>query len=324
MTPEDKTIVEKWGRCKRTMTITLAAAPGAIGDRMARFCNQLKEANPDLKIKKESDETGFSTPAMIMGLEKNIAFQAVPSGKLLRRLLSTLASTSEAAADLDDALVTLLKQINLPVPLKLYVAPQCPHCPGMLDKLLPLAAANKHLRLTLIDAQQFDQAAQKDQVRSVPTLILDNQFRWSGPIDLHEVLTMTIQRDPARLSAASLRQLIEDGQAQRVAQMMVEANALFPALLDLLTHERWSVRLGAMVAAEYLADDAKPLALDLATRLWNKFDQFSDSVKGDVVHVIGQVHSDATRGYLNSVRSGAFDAAVKEAANDALDDMTEP
>lgn len=140
-------------------------------------------------------------------------------------------------------------------------------------------------------------------------------------MDLKEILTLCVQRDPSQLSAASLRQLIEDGQAGRLAQMMIDANTLFPALVELLTHERWSVRLGAMVTAEYLADEAPPLALDLATRLWDRFADFTDPVKGDVLHVIGQVNSDITRGYLNSVLSGNYDESVKEAAAEALEEM---
>lgn len=323
MTPEDRTLADNWAHRGESMTLTLATASGAVGERMAEFCHDIEAIAPALKVKKTSDETGFSAPAMIIGAHKNVAFQAVPSGKLLERFLSALAPGSDGATNLDDALATIMEKIDLPIPLKLYVAPQCPHCPGMLDRLLPLASSNPHLRLTIIDAQQFDEAALNDQVRSVPTLIMDSQFRWSGPCDLHEVLNMALQRDPAQLSAASLRQLIEDGQAQRVSQMMVEADTLFPALIALLTHERWSVRLGAMVTAEYLADDAKPLALDLAARLWDQFDNFSDPVKGDVVHVMGQVHSDTTRGYLDSVLSGDFDETVKEAAAEAIKEMEE-
>lgn len=323
MTPEDRDLVNHWAHRDAHTVLTLATAAGTIGERMADFCNELKSMAPAVSVKKTSDETGFSAPVIIMGPHKNIAFQALPSGKILEHFLAVLGFSSDGAEHPDPTLADLLQQIDLPVPLKLYVARQCPHCPGMLDKLLPMAATQSHLRLCVIDAQQFDQDASKDQVRSVPTLILDNQFRWSGPTDLQEVLNMAIQRDPAQLSAASLRQLIEDGQAQRVAQMMIDAKGLFPAIIDLLTHERWSVRLGAMVTTEYLAEDAKPLVLDLATRLWHKFEEFSDPVKGDVVHLFSQVHSVATRKYLNTIQSGDFDDSVKEAAAEALEEMEE-
>lgn len=318
MTPGDKTLIQKWRHGQKDLTITLATAPNEMGDRMALFCDELKAQLSALKVKKERDETRFSTPAMIMGRHNNIAYQALPSGKILKLFLSTFDTAAEDSPDIDDAISAQLQQIDLPVALKLYVASHCPHCPGTLAQLLPLAAANRHLHLTIIDAQQFDQTAETDQIRSVPTLILDNHFRWSGPMEMAEVLAISIQRDPTQLSAASLRQLIEDGQAQRLAQMMVGAGVIFPALVDLITHDRWSVRLGAMVTAEYLADDAATLALELATLLWDRFADLSDPTKGDVLHVIGQANCDTTRGYLNSVLAGPFEDAVKEAATEAL------
>lgn len=324
MTPEDKTIIQNWYTSQKDLHIRLAAPHGEMGDRMRGFCNQLKAALPTLTIKKESDETGFSPPVIIVGIHNNIAIKAVPSGKLLRPLLTAIETSGEVPPDMGNDVNGQLQQIDLPVALTLYIAPHCPHCPGTLEKLLPLAAANRHLRLTIIDAQQFQHAAQRDQIRSVPTLILDDQFRWSGPMDLQEILTICIQRDPAQLSAASLRQLIEDGQAQRVAQMMVAADTIFPALVELITHERWSVRLGAMVTAEYLADEAAPLALNLATRLWDRFADLTDPIKGDVLQVIGQANCDTARGYLDSVLSGPFDESVKEAAADALKNMPSP
>jgi glutaredoxin len=329
MTPQDTAFIQKWGAGPDNPTLTLATAPGEMGDQMGLFCDQLKALVPALKIKKERDETLFSPPAMIMGRHGNIAYQALPTGKILGLFLSSLTMAAEDPPDpgrtleltIDDALHAQLQQIDLPVSLKLYMASQCPHCPGTLKQLLPLAAASRHLRLTIIDAQRFELKAQQDQIQSVPTLILDGQFRWSGPIDVGEVLTLCIRRDPTQLSAASLRQLIDDGQAQRVAQMMADADAPFPALMELLTHERWSVRLGAMVTTEYLADETPHLALGLAALLWERFTDLSDPVKGDVLHLFGQVNCDLTRGYLNSVRTGPFDATVKEAAAEVLEEM---
>ena len=136
------------------------------------------------------------------------------------------------------------------------------------------------------------------------------------------MLTQCLQRDPTRLSAATIRQLIEAGDAARVSGMMVESGKLFPALTELLTHDRWSVRLGAMVTAEYLAEDAPDLALELSKLLWQQFDKLPSQVQGDVLQVLGQIESDITRGYLLKVISGAYDEQTKATAAEVLDEMT--
>lgn len=157
-----------------------------------------------------------------------------------------------------------------------------------------------------------------DRIQSVPTLLLDDHFRWSGTLDLHEVLTIGTQRDPSQLSSASLRQMIENGQAERVASMIQERGRVFPALIDLLVHERWSVRLGAMVTAEYLAAGSRPLALALCDMLWHRFPDLEDPVRGDVVHVLGEVPSEENLTRLTRIASGAFGQIAKEAAEEVL------
>ena len=155
----------------------------------------------------------------------------------------------------------------------------------------------------------------------MPTLILEDDIRWTGPVNIEELLTQCVQRDPARLSAASLRQLIEAGDAARVSTMMAESGRLFPALIDLLVHESWSVRLGAMVTAEYLAEAGPAISLRLCGLLWERFARLPPQVQGDVVQVLGQIDSEATRSYLSSVVSGDFEEVIKTTAAEVLEEM---
>lgn len=259
---------------------------------------------------------------MVIGRHDNIAYHTVPTGKLLHLFLQALSEDSRQQADeLGEDLAHQLSQLNLPVALKSYVATQCPHCPEAVRRLQILAAGSPMIRLRIINAELFPEWTGADQIRSVPTIILDDQFRWSGDLQLKELLTMSLERDPCQLSSTSLRQIIEDGDAQRVADMMAESGQVFPALIELLTHERWSVRLGAMVAAEYLADQAPSLALELADQLWDCFSGLTAQAQGDVLHVIGQVRSQKTRSRLEKVISGGYDETVIEAASEILDDF---
>ena len=116
-----------------------------------------------------------------------------------------------------------------------------------------MADAIPHLRLTVIDAMLMADQAADQGIRSVPTVMLDERIRWTGSIDMDEIIQQCTQRDPVLLSTASLRQIIESGDAARVAGMMADHGRIFPAIIELLTDERWSIRLGAMVTAEYLA-----------------------------------------------------------------------
>ncbi len=322
MTPHDEQIIRQapLAGADPPPTIILAQDKGSTGESMARFCDRIKVLVPNIRIKKDSD-LPFPAPVLVIGRHQNIGYQAAPTGKMLIHFLEALGSASGHLLELDPQLDDRLRKIDLPVILKLYVASQCPNCPQSIRQLQALAAHCPLIRLRIIDAQVFPQASEADQIRSVPTLILDDQLRWTGVVKTEELLALCIQRDPSQLSADSLRQLIEAGDAARVAALMAASGRLFPSLVELLVHDRWSIRLGAMVTAEYLADEAPPLGLHLCGLLWERFARLSPQVQGDVVQVLGQIDSEATRVYLNSVASGDYDEEVKTAAEEVLEEM---
>ena len=318
MTPQEEQTIRIWSRTQTSPPkVLLAAGPGAAAQQLAEFCNRFSQLVSGLKIQQATDDP-FRAPAIIIGRHQNIAYQAVPAGKELEPFLEALAISTAAQPQLSQELDEKRANIQLPLSLSLYVATQCPHCPQAVRQLLPLAAANALVRLCIIDAALFGEEAGQHQIRSVPTLVLDEQFRWTGTIDVAEVLKLGIQRDPAQISAASLRQLLEAGEAPRAAHLMLESNRIFPALIDLLTHDRWSVRLGAMVAVEYLVDQAPNLSGQLIDPLCRRFSQLPENVQGDVVHVLGQIPDSKSRDFLAGIVSGDYSAAVKEAATEAL------
>ncbi len=324
LTPSEKEIIGNALTAPQTGRITLdpGGAQGETAREMNRFCDEIRSIAPRIKVKKD-DDTGFPPPAMIVGRHANIAYHTVPRGKLIQRFAAALAQDSVSPGAMDEPSAALLAGIKLPVALRLYVAEQCPHCPLTLDKLQTLAGASSKIRLGIIDAAKAPQA-RIDEVRAVPTLILDDQFRWSGQFDLQEVLTMAIERDPTKLSPASLRQLIEEGAAESVADMMIARNACFPALIELLAHERWSVRLGAMVTVEYLVDAAPELAAGLAAPLRRRMDGASQQAQGDMVHILGQVGTPECRRYLRHIVDADFAQPVRAAAREALEDLHTP
>jgi glutaredoxin len=322
MTPQDEQMIRQASflYADPPPTVILARDNGNTGAEMESFCTWLKELAPGIKIKNDSD-IPFPAPVMVVGRHQNIGYQAALSGKMLTYFLEALDSPSQELSPTGSQVDDLLKSLELPVILKLYVAAQCPHCPQSIRQLQSLAARSPLIRLRIVEAELFSHEAQADQVRSVPTLILDDQYRWTGLVKSEELLTLCIQRDPSQMSAGSLRQLIEAGEAGRVAAMMVAAQKLFPALPELLVHERWSVRLGAMVTAEYLADEAPALSLELCRMLWERFARLSPQVQGDVVQVLGQVDAEITRDCLHDILSGDFDAEVKTVAKEVLEEM---
>jgi len=122
---------------------------------------------------------------------------------------------------------------------------------------------------------------------STPCLILDNGFRWTGAVTAKEVLTMVTQRDVSQLSSQTLKTILEQGDADWISREMIRAGTLFNGFVQLLLHDTWSVRLGAMVVVETLVEECPDLALELCPILIRAFDDSAIPVQGDILYALG-------------------------------------
>jgi glutaredoxin len=323
MTSQDQNTLRQWaqGRTRVNGRVELAADDSPAARELNLFYRQLNQAAQFIPLKTTTDEA-WRKPALIIGPHRNIAYQAVPQAMELPIFLEAL-SDDKSVPLLDEETARLADAITLPAELTLYIAPQCPHCPQAARQMVRMALACALLRLTIVDVELLPEQAQADQIRSVPTLLLEKQMRWTGVPDPKEVLSMCLNRDPAAISPSSLRMLLESGDAGRAAGMMIEHRAIFPALTDLLCDPRWSVRLGAMVTVEYLAEEDPPLAAQLAEPLRRRFDGLDEQAQGDITQVLGQIRTPESIDHLQQIVAGPYAEPVRQAAAEALDDPEE-
>ncbi len=76
-------------------------------------------------------------------LKENIIYSALPMERELAPFLNGIKTI--AAPDLPAQISDQLKKIQVPCNLTLYIALQCPHCPVMVNTLIPLAAACENI-----------------------------------------------------------------------------------------------------------------------------------------------------------------------------------
>jgi HEAT repeat protein len=141
-------------------------------------------------------------------------------------------------------------------------------------------------------------------------------------VSLEELIDTINTRDPISLSPASLEGIIKEGGADRLAAMMLEAEKLFPAFYDVLTHEKWPIRLGAMVVMEEIAGINPDLAAEALSPLWDRFHEALPQIQGDILHVFGEIGDPRSVSWLETVLSGNFDQEVQEAAREAAVKIT--
>jgi len=295
-----------------------------ISAGFSSITEQLSSLTSNIDIETLTHETkrpGFE-------LTDNIYFSAFPLEKELFPFLNALSLMAKAPlgkklSKLPDEIKTRLDKIQIPVRLKLYIALFCPHCPKMVETLMPLALYCDHIHLDIIDGSLFEAEAQNDHILSAPCLILDNDFRWTGQVTAQEIIDMAIDRDPAKLSSDTLQAIMEKGDASWIAQQMIVHDKIFDAFVQLLCHKTWSVRLGAMVVVEELAADAPALSDKLCPLLIEQFDRSDIPVQGDLLYALGEAGNASVYQWIEKKMNSFSHPDLLDAAKDALSSIQE-
>ncbi|MEE8541466.1 MAG: thioredoxin family protein [Desulfobacterales bacterium] len=316
MTSEDQNIITQWAESlSKEVQVGLTVTQDSRSQALRMFCDHLTQMVPKLQVIEE-DPNGSEFPSLHL---QNIRYHAVPTGKELELFLQAFDGSHNPAGLLSSSIRNRLTGLRAPAPIKIFITAKCPFCPVTVQPLITLARATDHIKLTIIDGVMFPEMAQADKIQSAPTVILDDHFRWDGSVTTDEIVEVIVHRDPAQLSAASLRGMLKEGLASQVAQMMLDHQTIFPGFLPLLIHDKWPVRLGAMVVFEIIAESDRPLAAHMTSFLWQNYQEVEDRVKGDLIYLFGKSGNPEVIPYLKSVLSETPNDEIKEAVLEALD-----
>jgi len=316
--PPSQALIQNWDQTiEKQVHIKLITTDHAEDNQFVNFTNQLVNTTSHLNIESKKEENIL--PGFL--LKDNITYSALPLKKELAPFLEGLSQINDPAPAISKALGQTLEKIDIPVRLKLYIALDCPHCPNVVRTLIPLALNCTNINLHIIDGSLFPQTAQKDRVMSAPCLILDDDFRWTGNVSAQEIVTMITSRDPSQLSTQTLKTILEQGDAGWITQQMIQKQKVFDCFIKLLIHKTWSVRLGAMVVIEELAETDPDLAAELCPPLINLFEGKDIPVQGDILYALGEAGNTETQKWLTKRLPKLEHPDLIDAAEEALDSL---
>jgi hypothetical protein len=295
--------------------LRLLTTPDGRSRDLSDFCDRLAALAPQIRVTRAEGEPE-NLPVII--LPNGLRYCGVPHGTEMGPFFEALSGRIPAPSE---GLLKRLSVLTLPAALDVFVAPHCIHCPQAVRTLMPLVAASPRIKMTVIDGTLFSEVAEQAGVKAAPTAVLDGRFRWTGTIPLDELVALISTRDPLTLGPASLEVMLKEGAARRLAQMMAEAGALIPALMDLLCHDKWPLRLGAMVAVEELGEMRPALAAQALEGLWERFEGASDPVKGDILFLCGEVGGRGLVERVKRVADNTHSVEVGEAAVEAMEKL---
>ncbi|NOX32766.1 MAG: hypothetical protein GXP56_03370 [Deltaproteobacteria bacterium] len=312
--PEFETLIQNQDKTikKKIKLITT----GHLEDKkFIKFARNLSNTMSCLVI--ESEKAEEKLPGFL--LQENITYSVLPLEKELEPFLEALSQINGNHPVLSRDIRQTLNKIDVPVRLKLYIALSCPFCPDVVRTVIPLAIHCSNISLHIIDGSLFPGTARKDTVMSAPCLILDDDFRWTGSVTAKEIIKIIIDRNPSHLSAETLKTILEQGDAAWIAGNMIKEKTIFNNFIKLLTHETWSVRLGAMVVVEELAKADPELAAGLCPTLIKLFDEKDIPIQGDIFYALGETGNLETKEWIKKKLTALKHKDLIDAAEEALD-----
>ena len=318
MTFEEEKLISDWyAGCSTKIPITCVVSDDDRTGMFRTFCEQLLRVAPNVFVTYRKGDDTKQPPAL--EINKGLTYHAIPLGPELAPFLDLLSRIGKARPLVPESITAQLENLKAPCFFKLFIASECPYCPIMVQDLAPLTLVNELVKLTIIDGLLFPEMAEPLDIKSAPTLLFDDRMQWTGQTALKEILDVVLTQDPALISALSIESLLGEGKAGLLAQMMMEQAAIFPSFYELLTSEKWSVRLGAMVVMEEIIERGGKLAEQCVAPLWERFPTLDEQVQGDVVYILGESGNRDIIPKLETVLSGPYSRETREAAKEALE-----
>jgi hypothetical protein len=319
MTDEEIQRLRRWNdELAASLTVECRTAEDSRSDTLEAFCTQLSRYAPNVGIRWEkAEEEGDTLPSLRLG--QGWVFHAAPHGTELAPFLDLLGMVSRGEPSMAEPLKEALAGIPWPGQLKIYVTSRCPFCPEALRKVGPLPLVNSLIALDVIDAELFPELAQEDQIQATPTVILDDRFRWTGDLSLENLADALVHRDPAELGPGNLKNMLKEGEAGRLAEMMLEKGQVFPAFLQLIPHPEWSVRLGAMVTVEEMGEGDPALVGEILEHFRERLGELEKPVLGDILYLYGEYGDPSWAPFLEGFLETVEDRELREAGEEALE-----
>jgi hypothetical protein len=297
-------------------TLRLVRTEGPQSRAIERFMRDFCELAPRIVVEERAGRDG-ELPGLYIG--ESWRLHLVPEGTELGPFLDLLSAIDRGKADIRDDIRGILEHHPGGISLTLFLSTLCPNCPVVMRQIAPLPLVNPRIHLIVIDGILFPDLALEQRIQAVPTLIGEGGVRWTGQIRLEAVIEALLKKDEERFSREILEQMITEGNAAPLADMMIRAGRLFPAFLDVLTSDFFSIRLGAMVVMEDLGERAPVLARTSLEPLWGKMAGVEEAVKGDIVYLIGAIGDSGWISRLEALVQEGLSPELEDAVRDALE-----
>ncbi len=157
---------------------------GELVDELASLSPKLNAEKHNLNEKEIAKRYGIDRAPVIIVEGKNkgkIRFFGIPSGHEFGPFLMTIIDASRGDTDeLPKELKDMIKMIDFPVRLLVFITPQCPYCPLSVRLAHLMALFNENVIADAVEAVEYGAWATKYAVRGVPKTVVNDKLEFEG------------------------------------------------------------------------------------------------------------------------------------------------
>jgi NADH-dependent peroxiredoxin subunit F len=130
-----------------------------------------------------------------------VHFAGIPVGHEFTSLVLALLQVGGVAPKLDAAVIEQIRNLEGDLDFTTYISLTCQNCPDVVQALNTMAVINPRIRHTMVDGALFEQEVAAQNIRSVPTVLLNGKVFGQGRMDAEQILAKLDQGSTQRLAS---------------------------------------------------------------------------------------------------------------------------
>ncbi|SNZ14815.1 protein disulfide oxidoreductase [Hydrogenobacter hydrogenophilus] len=114
-------------------------------------------------------------PTIVIEGERDygIRYIGLPAGLEFSTLVQGIIQVSKRAPKLSEKTIEMLKSIDLPMEIMVFVTTSCGYCPSAAVMAMNFALANENIKALIVDASENMDLAERFQVVGVPKIVIN-------------------------------------------------------------------------------------------------------------------------------------------------------
>jgi glutaredoxin-like protein len=166
---------------------------------IAPLCPNLKLEEYDVELNEKEAKLYQveQTPAILIHKEDAvlpIRFYGIPSGYEFSSLIESIKMVGTGYTELTDQQISVIKAIDKPVTIKVFVTPSCPYCPPAVINAFKMALINPaQINAIMFEASEFPEVSNHYGVRSVPKIVINETTSFEGTIPMDQYLDKVLK-----------------------------------------------------------------------------------------------------------------------------------